>query len=92
MSDGSFYALFFIAIVVIIMIINAVSGTQQSQQSPPSQSYHTDVGKPYDMTESQWNKLQNKIRQEYPYSGDRDVENASRAIWEFEKQRRDRDE
>ncbi|MCC7335943.1 MAG: hypothetical protein IT422_12655 [Pirellulaceae bacterium] len=79
-----------IGIVLVAAMIGGLSNNNNSSTSSPS--YSPSSGKPYDMPQDQWDYVNNRLRQEFPSDSNADIDKASRAIWEFEKQRKARGE
>lgn len=79
----------FIVTIVLFCLVGILSQDGTSGSSP---SYSPSTGKPYDMPQEQWDYANNRVHRADPAASQRDVDKASRAIWEFEKQRRARGE
>jgi hypothetical protein len=79
-----------VGIILVLILLGALSKSDNSSTSSPS--YSPTSGKPYDMPQEQRDYVNNRLNREFPSDSQRDIDNASRAIWEFEKQRRARGE
>lgn len=75
-----------IAIVLLTGLSNSDSDSTQGNYSPYS-------GKPYDTPQEHWDYVNNRLRSELPSTtSQRDIDSASRAIFEYEKRRKARED
>jgi hypothetical protein len=80
-SDDIGCGTWFLAIVVIGSILRLFQGDDTSTNS-------SNLGKPYDMSQAEWEATTSQIREGVPRLSEADVEKAARAVWESVKKQR----
>lgn len=97
---------YFISLPVVINLVRGPEASHSGPSSPfvdyPAETASNPpnsnrgrspyTGKPHDMPQDQWNYVNNRLSSEFKGDSKADIEKASRAIWEFERQRISRGE